>query len=202
MTWSGVTSFSLYGGAGNGTPLPVVLGDFSGEFIAENKVKLAWTTEAEINCDYFILEKLNRDNRFTSIAQLSGAGATKEKTNYDFTDLQAKNGGNFYRLTQVDFNGEGEIFPVLKVSASRELETTAPIAVEADRANQTIRLNDASIDHRNIIILNTQGQEMGMEVISHNEEEFILKPTISERSVYLLLLIEGDGNAQNLKFVW
>src|SRR5690606_12895557 len=85
----------------NGLLLPVKLIDFT----ATSKpggVELNWISAAEINSDYFGVEKSTDGVNFTEIGQVEAAGNSTVTTNYTFFDGQARDGDNFYRLKMVD----------------------------------------------------------------------------------------------------
>lgn len=121
---AGVTCFSL---------LPVELIEFYA--ICENGyTTIHWTTASEINNDYFILEKVNFDGTFTTIASINGSGNSQNEVAYSFTDEQARAETNYYRLTQVDFDGNREVFDVISSrNCSENLETTVHYSSESQQ---------------------------------------------------------------------
>jgi hypothetical protein len=70
-----------------------------------NAIKVKWVTESEDYNDYFEIQKMSKSGNFTSI----GTVKSKEgnyKTGYEFTDFNPTVGTSYYRLKQVDFDGE------------------------------------------------------------------------------------------------
>ena len=68
--------------------------------------KLSWTTEAEINTDYFMIERSNNGTNFGDIAKVKTSnnnGITVR--NYEYSDHFDHSGQNFYRLKMVDIDG-------------------------------------------------------------------------------------------------
>jgi len=102
-----VTSFSpfTFASVSATNPLPIELTEFTAK-CDNNKTILKWQTAAEVNCDYFIVEKLINNN-FENFAKINGSGNTNQSTNYEITDNEL---GSYYRLTQVDFNGKKTVF--------------------------------------------------------------------------------------------
>jgi type IX secretion system substrate protein len=99
----------------SGGALPVDLVSFNGT-IKENKAELAWTTVAEINNDYFTIEKSSDGITFRDCAKIEGAGNTTSVRDYRYDDLHPAEGINYYRLKQTDFNGRTEYFEILSVN--------------------------------------------------------------------------------------
>lgn len=86
-------------------PLPVTYLYFDAFQVAE-KVHVDWITATEVNCDYFQIERSLDLKEWYTLAELNGAGNTNSATEYSFIDNKPFYGLNYYRLKQVDFNGE------------------------------------------------------------------------------------------------
>jgi hypothetical protein len=99
------------------TVLPVDLRYFEGKRIGSN-VLLEWETMAEINNDYFIVEKSTDGTNWDELLTVNGQGNTSEQTYYSQIDIDGCNGTCYYRLTQVDFDGNSEKFKVVAVSVN------------------------------------------------------------------------------------
>lgn len=96
------------------SPLPVVLTTFDGK--QNNKVvELKWATESEIDNSHFDIEKSTDGIRFEAFGTVEGVGTTNETNFYNFSDNNPSNGINYYRLNQVDFDGENEYSKVISV---------------------------------------------------------------------------------------
>ena len=143
-----------YGGGGG---LPIELLSFDASYNEQGKVELEWTTESEINNDYFIVEKSRDGYIFTEIDRLKGAGNSMEQRSYSLqTDPDAV--VIYYRLTQVDFDGSSKTFPAVALGApavfkenewmvypnpARENETINVFVKEAE-AGSIIEIRDMS----------------------------------------------------------
>lgn len=96
--------------------LPVTLSSFSGVRKDENTVILNWITETEINNDKFEIEYSYDGIEYDKIGEVRGKGTSFKKNNYQFIHLNAHNHYNsYYRLRQVDFNGNYEYHKVVIV---------------------------------------------------------------------------------------
>jgi hypothetical protein len=91
------------------TPLPISLKNFSGE-IKNKIIELAWITESEINNDYFTLERSPDGFHYVEIGREQGAGTSTMEHIYTWLDESPANGDNYYKLSQVDFDGQREEF--------------------------------------------------------------------------------------------
>jgi hypothetical protein len=98
-----------YGNAGNlayvnGGTLPITLEAFEAQKAGTTSL-LNWETATEINNAYFSIERSSDAKAFTAIGQVAGHGTVSMPETYQFTDKQPAAGVNYYRLKQVDIDG-------------------------------------------------------------------------------------------------
>lgn len=72
----------------------------------EESVLLEWTTASEENNDYFAIERSIDGVTWKVLGNVGGAGTTSATHYYSFEDMKPVSGISYYRLKQVDFNGE------------------------------------------------------------------------------------------------
>ncbi len=94
--------------------LPVKLLYFQG-IPEDSKVTLRWSTATEINNDYFKLERSSDGIEYTLFKEVKGAGNSSSVSFYLAEDLLPLSGESYYRLTQVDYDGQTEVFDPVKV---------------------------------------------------------------------------------------
>lgn len=100
-------------------PLPIQLLDFNAVLIGSH-VDLRWQTLSEINNDYFVVERSGEDLRWESVAVVAGAGNSNQRLEYATKDFSPLEGLSYYRLKQVDFDGNftlSEPIPVANQSS-------------------------------------------------------------------------------------
>ena len=71
------------------------------------------------------------NNQFTTIGFVNGFGTTTDIHNYSFTDTDVQTGTYYYRLKQVDYNGEYAYSDVVQV----DVEAPAVFALEQNYPN-------------------------------------------------------------------
>lgn len=115
-----VTSFSPFTLASttSANPLPVELLSFTAEMQNEN-VLLAWTTATEINNDFFEVQRSANGLDFETIEKVIGAGNSASRLNYELLDQSPLANTSYYRLKQVDFNGDFEYSKIISLSNSK-----------------------------------------------------------------------------------
>ncbi len=108
-------------------PLPVELLNFSGE-VVDNGNMLFWQTASELNNNYFDLERSADGVNFYKISQIAGSGTTNNTVSYYFLDKEPLVGLSYYRLKQVDFNGDFEYSNVITITKeSDKVLVSSPI---------------------------------------------------------------------------
>ncbi len=98
------------------SPLPVRFIAFNG--VPENNgVMLRWSTASEINNDRFEIERSTDRVTFTKIGAQIGNGTTNNVSQYSYFDGSLPVAPKlYYRLKQVDYNGEFEYSPTVEVN--------------------------------------------------------------------------------------
>ncbi|WP_281613511.1 T9SS type A sorting domain-containing protein [Flammeovirga sp. SubArs3] len=94
--------------------LPVELISFTANLDKEN-VTLEWATASEVNASHFeVMKSINKVD-WVSIGEVEAAGNSSTTQYYSFTDTDIVNNSMYYKLVQVDFDGQTETFGPLSV---------------------------------------------------------------------------------------
>jgi predicted DNA binding protein len=118
---------------------------------SDNGVDIKWSTASEINNDYFLIERSSDGNNFESFAKVKGAGNSSETLQYSVTDNDPYPLTVYYRLSQVDFNGESHAYNIVSSTGCKgsginifSYEDAITISVNAaEDAEYTITVFDA-----------------------------------------------------------
>lgn len=145
--------------------LPMELVYFSAQWNDEehNSAIIRWETANEINNDYFEIERSIDAINFTSIMTVDGAGNSSQNISYQELDLSPyKDGTSYYRLKQVDFNGDYSYSQIetLNVPEGVDIINLYPNPV-INNLHFTVLSSVSS--ESNIIITNSIGQIVKME---------------------------------------
>jgi len=104
--------------------LPITLINF--EATTRNKeVLLSWATASELNNEGFEIQRSVDGENFYKIGWINGAGTIETNMDYSFSDKELKsNVLYYYRLKQMDFNGEFSYSPVAnaKINGDQMIE--------------------------------------------------------------------------------
>jgi hypothetical protein len=110
-------------------PLPIELSYFEGECSDDTK-NFKWTTDSELNNDFFTIEGSSDAKEWVELANQKGAGTSQEKLNYNMTLSNARS-YQYFRLKQTDFNGAFTYSNIISVFCNHSNEIVLfPIPAE------------------------------------------------------------------------
>jgi hypothetical protein len=151
----------------NVSALPVILTAFNANY-NNNQVNLDWHTASEINNDYFNIERSLDGSSWATIGKVQGHGNSMVINNYTAVDNLAgilPTNVIYYRLKQVDFNGESAYSMIKAVNLS------APSAAMSAFPNpakdiMNITWNNAGNGTATLKIINLSGATIYTEIVS------------------------------------
>lgn len=97
------------------TIFPVEFLEFEAKVFGQSTL-LNWATASELNNDGFEIEHSTEGSIWGKIGFVSGAGTSDEVNSYEFRHLEPQTGSNYYRLKQIDFDGNYEYSRILEVN--------------------------------------------------------------------------------------
>jgi trimeric autotransporter adhesin len=121
-------------------PLPITLLEFTAR-PKNNVVLVNWTTAMEQNNKYFIIERSADGRSFTAIGRVSGAGTSNSMLHYQFTDVNPLPGTSYYRLQQVDMDGQFSLSSIATVRIDSEGKTAMTVSPNPVRNYMNININ-------------------------------------------------------------
>jgi hypothetical protein len=209
-----VTTTDIYGGvttqnvdfAIGDNPLPVELSAFTAEAVG-NDGQLHWTTASEKNNDHFDVERSLDGQIFTQIAQVAGQGSTAAKTEYALTDkgIGTKVSGTvYYRLRQVDTDGEAAFSPVRTIAFTKAPALTASaISLYPVPARASTTLDLTALPGARTYVVNLtdlSGRLVGHYNLSGGQKH-ALELTGMASGSYLVTVSGADAQGTALNFV-
>ncbi|WP_420318343.1 T9SS type A sorting domain-containing protein [Ekhidna sp.] len=134
----------LYNSSTN--PLPVELVYFKGK-AEDSYTYLYWSTASETNNAYFEIQRSSDGLSFEAIGQVEGFGNSNELIDYDYRDSKPIAGVNYYRLRQVDYDGQFEVHQIIQVN-HEEYDSDLHVATypnPTDQHNLNLRISSSDI---------------------------------------------------------
>ncbi|MCC7232020.1 MAG: T9SS type A sorting domain-containing protein [Bacteroidia bacterium] len=105
LTVNNTSTFGPWIAVTASTPLPIELIYFRAKLNGDI-VDLSWATAAEINNNFFTVERSSDGRNFEPILTQQGAGNSSTNLYYTDSDPNPIQGYNYYRLKQTDFDGQ------------------------------------------------------------------------------------------------
>jgi hypothetical protein len=91
------------------------LNSFSAQ-VRGNSASLKWSTAAESNNYGFEVQRGSNGTLFSKIGFVKGNGTTSVQNHYEFVDHDLTMGAYYYRLKQIDFNGDYKFSGTTKIT--------------------------------------------------------------------------------------
>lgn len=130
--------------------LPVELTSFSGVGTAEGTA-LVWGTSSEVNNSHFEIQRSFDGSVWESIGIVEGSGNSNDEIEYEFVDNSIVSSVNYYRIKQVDYNGD------FKYSNSISFNTNnsePQLSILANGQSPIVAVNGVSDAKINILSMN------------------------------------------------
>ena len=179
-------------------PLPINLSSFEAKMMSNSEVAISWTTASEENNDYFSVEHSTDGRTFTEIGQIYGAGTTVQTQEYEFMHKGALAGTNYYRLLQVDFNGDATYSPI-KVVVMEAIKEVSLRPTLAD-ATVTVAFGDTNTPNTTLEVLSLQGQILDTHLVGAGTNQLEISVADLTAGMYLIRMTAGQ-QTELLRFV-
>ncbi len=140
------------------SPLPVDLAGFAAEAAGNCKVLLSWSTLSERNAAQFQLQHSTDAKIFKDIAVIKAKGIAAD---YSYSDLNAMDGRNYYRLKMVDNDAALQYGPTVSVLST--CTGTGAIAIYPTVTSGALFVSGLAKDDV-VRVYNAIGQQVGYQV--------------------------------------
>jgi hypothetical protein len=176
--------------------LPVSLLSFTAKPEA-SQVQLAWSTTSEQNADRFIVERSRDLTEYVPVGEVAANGTTSVRQNYGLTDTHPTPGANYYRLTQIDFDGTAYAYkPVAAIVRPDELGLMVyPQPASPDRIHAQL-WNGEDVQVR---LLTHTGQVVAGKLELVNGEADFIPAQPLQAGLYLLEITTQNGQKRTQK---
>jgi hypothetical protein len=175
-------------------PLAVSLIAFNGQ-LTNNQVQLKWTTASEINNAYFSIQRSTNNKDFVEIGKQTGQGTSQSAKTYSFVDTKPAKGLNYYRLEQVDFNGNMTYSETITI----EVDAKDDVVIYPTVADQilTIEFGQTIEEKQTIDIFDVNGKLVQTQRL----ESGVLKTNIQVSNLASGVYFIKLENSESLKFL-
>lgn len=194
-------SFIDFDAAGNPTyrqelnciyPLGVEWGSFQAKAVSDG-IRLDWQTLSENDADYFSIQHADYTGDFQAIGTLDCLGNSTEVIDYTFTDRAPATGLNYYRLKQVDLNGESGYSSVVALNYERD-----ELAVYYLETLQQLVFSKSLKEGTTVTVYQTNGSKVAS--LSINETTSAVSLPLAA-GIWLIELKDPIGHLSHIKLM-
>ncbi|TZF81428.1 T9SS type A sorting domain-containing protein [Pedobacter sp. BS3] len=177
------------------TTTPVTLESFNGHATNDGNV-LTWITLSELNNSYFELERSTDNVNFIVLKKLDGWGSSTTRRVYSYTDSHPLPGVNYYRLKQVDFDGNFAYAANIVPLTNRIQQRNNAVYPNPSKGKVTIAAK-GGFSNASIRIVNVSGQTV---LLKDNVSGSFLNADLTNQvdGIYIIE-IQQDGTVQKIK---
>ena len=174
-------SWQMAGGASiDCTVLPIELTAFDA-VPNEDQVDVSWMTATELNNDHFEVERSSDAINFERVIQVDGAGNSQSSLEYAWRDVSPLSGTSYYRLKQVDYDGQSSYSPVRPVTLASKTNEIKPYPNPA-RDVLNIPLGSSDMGNTTVRIIDSKGSIVHTEQRNLGEGNTTLSIAVSSLS--------------------
>lgn len=163
------------------------------------KALLEWQTGMEHNNSHFNVERRVNGSEFVVVARVKAAGNSNTLQNYSYTDNTPASGINYYRITQVDFDGKYSSTEVKAVTIA--CNAKSGLKIYPNPARNRVNIQNAKVVAQ-VNIVATNGQVVMKYIPSQNDAGLLtLNIQPLQNGIYLLQIINRDGTTETIKLL-
>lgn len=162
-------------------------------------VRISWSTATETNTDYFTVERSTDGQHYSPLRTIPAAGYSQQIRYYAYRDRRPHPGTNYYRILQMDRDGQFSYSRILAVDWSRKQSRALTLAqnpvgdnlqIEGLRHEERARVRIFQVNGR---VWEDQWLEPGQSIpVSHLPRGMYLLQVQSSRRREMIRWIKGD----------
>lgn len=179
----------------NNSPLPVNLSSVRA-YQKSKDIQVEWTAQTETNLDKYEVEKSVTGGQFSKAATVAARGTNNNPASYDWLDVNANSGNNYYRIKAISKTGEVQYSKIVKVYMGKggsEI-TVYPNPVKDNVMSLSLNLPKGRYT---ITLTNKLGQQVFRKDIEHqggSATQTIQLESNLAQGVYQVRVSDGENN--------
>ncbi len=202
---SSATRFKIiYSTVAEPSPLPVTFTSVTGLEL-NNKVKIEWKVENEINIAGYAAEHSSDGRSFTAVGQVSVKGLTNLVNAYSLVHNGPTAGNNFYRIRSNDKDGTIKYSLTVKVVVGNNQARSVSVYPNPVSGNMiNLQLANQPVGNYQLKLSNGMGQVVHssrLAVTSRNVSEAIQIQSKVAPGIYQLEIRKPDGTLETKKLI-
>ena len=176
--------------------LPIELLSFTAK-CSDKGALVTWSTASEKNNDYFILERSDDAQHFEEVTRMAGAGNSLVTLYYSYEDTEIYSGDTYYRLWQVDYNGQRSVSEIIVVTCNDNMmgeEPEANVYPNPFLDELTVELSNFGEATVNVEVYDMLGRMYAMEKVESPMGYHMMTLNLGDLApaTYCVRIISGD----------
>ena len=186
--------------------LPVALKNFTA-IKKSSASELSWTTASEINCDGFEIERSLDGNRFSKIGNIkskSTNGNSNTTLQYYFQDSKPLIGTNYYRLKQMDIDGNYKYSNVATV----KFDSPTTFFIQSVFPNPAVGFSDINLlskfsGNGSVVLYDEAGRKINQfsTYLNTGENSIHIYTGDLSNGVYIITISLSNGSSVSTKLI-
>ncbi|MDR6196686.1 T9SS type A sorting domain-containing protein [Siphonobacter sp. SORGH_AS_0500] len=178
--------------------LPVSLVSFEAKVLPQEHVQVTWKTNREVNNAGYIIERSKDLQTFETVAQVRDvASASNSIRTYQIVDEKPFRGTSYYRLKQIDLNGNTTAFRPASVLVGKDGYTVYPNPVGSSAIH--VQVDDPQTAR--VTLRTLTGTSISVDRQAKGQDELILSTTGKLTPGVYLLSVEERATTRTYKVV-
>jgi hypothetical protein len=198
------------GGSGGGTDInvtgatitvqynlraPIILTSFDISKTADNHVSIQFATASEENVKNIFIERSSDGRNFSPIFTITPVGARNKYTRYALTDKTPLQGTNYYRIKEIDLDGNLSYFDIKAITINR-----GGTRFQAFYSGADIKVNLSGIKGDYVLSLHDAGgAQVSSQTLKIMSNSFQTSLPAPQRAGVYIVTLKGEGISETAR---
>ncbi len=165
-----------------------------------NEVVLNWSTSEEKNNSHFEIEKSTDGRNWKLIGIIIGNGTTTNSNQYGYTDKKELSAVMYYRILQVDLNGQ-KTYSSVKLVRITEYQKQANVYVPS-KNTIAIDINGETKSNMMVTVVNLNGQVVASQLIGSASYKVTMNIPGNVNGIFIVNMRDEKGWSESSKVVF
>jgi hypothetical protein len=177
------------------TLAPIILTSFDISKTADNHVSIQFATASEEHVKNIFVERSSDGRNFSPIFTIAPVGARNKYTRYALTDKTPLPGTNYYRIKEIDLDGNLSYFDIKAITINK-----AGARFQAFHSGADIKVNLSSIKGDYILSLHdASGSQIRSKTLNIVSNSFQTTLPAPQRAGVYIVTLKGEGISETAR---
>ena len=153
-----------------------------------DQVRVEWSTAEEFNNSHFEIERSSNGNTWSQIGRVESAGNSTSVQQYSFVDISPVDAARYYRVSQVDQDGNVTFTPICTVAKA---SATDKVTISSGEGNRVyIRFAEPTQSLVMIRISDSHGRVLEQKALSNPTGLQVIQPAVHTNGIFMLTILD------------